>query len=98
MRNRYIFDVPPTDRPYTDRIIDRVSPMEHGMPRISFIHGVTAANFFHHLAYVTSLEDLVRREVNDAENRASAGRLYPQLTALRRSVLVTSGLTPDNCR
>jgi hypothetical protein len=56
--------------------------MEHAMPCLSFVEGVTAANFFHNLANVDSLEDPVGREVNDAENRASAWWLDSQLTPL----------------
>ena len=39
-----------------------------GVTRLSFIQSMTAANFFHHLARIDSLENLVRREVDYAEN------------------------------
>src|SRR5882762_1998515 len=71
------------------RVVDRVGLMEQSMPRFSLIQSMTAANFFHHLARA-SLEDLVRRKVDYAENGASTWRFDPQRAALWRRILVTS--------
>src|SRR6266478_645914 len=64
-----------------DGVIDRAGLMEHGMPWIAFIYDMSAAHLFHHLAHVGPLEDLVGREVDNAKNRATAGRLDAQLPA-----------------
>jgi len=66
--------------------------MEHSVTRFSFIQGVTAANFLHHLAYIDPFEHLVRWKVDYAENRASAWWLDAQLTPFRRCIFVTSVL------